>query len=136
MLASSESGLQHALNGFAAACDIAGMKISNSKTEVIHVLRNPVQCFLQICGVSLKHAKKFKYLRIAFTSYGKQDEELDVRSGKAMRALHYSVVLKREAKFSVFKSIFVPIHIYRHESWVMTEIVNMLSSLLRVINFV
>ena len=28
LLASSESGLQLALNGFAAACDIAGMKIS------------------------------------------------------------------------------------------------------------
>ena len=47
-------------------------------------------------------------------------EELDFRSGKAsaeMRALHYSVVLKRDelsrkAKLSVFKSIFVPILTY------------------------
>ena len=42
-----------------------------------------------------------------------------------MRALHHSVVLKRElsrkAKLSVFKSIFVPILTYGHESWVMTE---------------
>ena len=30
LLAFSESGLQHALNGFAAACDIAEMKISTS----------------------------------------------------------------------------------------------------------
>ena len=41
-LASWDSGLQHALNGFAAACDIAEMKISTSITEVLHLLRNPV----------------------------------------------------------------------------------------------
>ena len=34
LLASSESGLQHSLNNFAAACDIAGIKISTSKTKV------------------------------------------------------------------------------------------------------
>ena len=42
-----------------------------------------------------------------------------------MRALQYSVVLKRElskkAKLSVFKTIYVPILTYGHESWVMTE---------------
>ena len=42
-----------------------------------------------------------------------------------MRALHYSVVMKRElskkAKLSVFKAVFVPILTYGHESWVMTE---------------
>ena len=58
----------------------------------------------------------------------RQDEELDVRSGKArvgMRALHHTVILKwelsRKAKLSVFKSIFVLILIYGDESWVMTE---------------
>ena len=62
LLASSESGLQHALNGFAAASDIAGMKISTSKTEVLYLSRNPVQSFLQVGGVSLKQVEKFKYL--------------------------------------------------------------------------
>ena len=42
-----------------------------------------------------------------------------------MRALHYSVVMKRDlskkAKLSVFKTVFVPILTYGHESWVMTE---------------
>ena len=39
------------------------------------------------------------HLGVAFTSDGRQDEELDTRIGKAsavMRALHYSVVMKRE----------------------------------------
>ena len=59
---------------------------------------------------SLKQVKKFKYLGVAFTDDGKQDQNLDIWSSKAsavMRALHHSVVLKRElsrkAKLSVFK---------------------------------
>ena len=70
---------------------------------------------MQIDGVSFKQVEKFKYLGVAFTSNERQDEELDVRSGKAravMRVLHHSVVLKREVsrkvKLSEFKSIFVP----------------------------
>ena len=68
-------------------------------------------------------------LGVAFKSGGRQDEKLNVRSGKAsavMGTLHHSVILKREisrkeAKLLVFKSIFVPILTYGHEFWVMTE---------------
>ena len=42
-----------------------------------------------------------------------------------MQGLHYSVVMKRELlknkKLSVFKTVFVPILTYSHESLVMTE---------------
>ena len=48
LLASSESGLQRALNGFAAACDIAGMKISTFKTKVLHHSKNHVPSSLQV----------------------------------------------------------------------------------------
>ena len=41
-LASLKSGLLHALKDFADAYDIAGMKISTSKTKVLHLLRNPI----------------------------------------------------------------------------------------------
>ena len=68
------------------------------------------------------------FLSITFTSNGRQDEELDIRIGKAsavMQVLHYSIVMKQElskkAKLSIFKTVFVPILIYGHESWVMTE---------------
>ena len=46
LLASAESGIQHALKGFAVACEIAGMKISISKSEILHLWRNPVQGYL------------------------------------------------------------------------------------------
>ena len=42
-----------------------------------------------------------------------------------MRALHYSVAMKREllkkAKLSIFKTVVVPILNYGHGSWIMTE---------------
>ena len=37
LLASAKSGLQHTLYGFADAFVIAGMKISTSKTEFLHL---------------------------------------------------------------------------------------------------
>ena len=75
------------------------MKISTLKIEVLHLSRNPDQFVLQVNGVRVKQIEKFKYLGVAFTSDGGQDEELDTRMGKAsavMRALHYLVVMKRE----------------------------------------
>ena len=63
-----QAGFQHAFNGFAAENDIAGMKISSSKTEILHLSKNLAQCSLQIGGVLLKQVEKFKYLGVAFRS--------------------------------------------------------------------
>ena len=54
LVVSSESDLQHALIGFAGAFDMAGMKISFSENEILHLVRNLVKCFLQVGSVSLK----------------------------------------------------------------------------------
>ena len=78
LLSSTESGLQRKLNSFADACNIAGMKLSSAKTEVLHLSRNPDQCVLQVNGATLKQVEKFEYLGVAFTSDGRQDEELDI----------------------------------------------------------
>ena len=128
LLSSTEPGLQRALNSFADAYNTAGMKISPAETEVLHLSRNPDQCGLQVNEATLKQVERFKYLGVAFTSDVKQNEELDTRVGKAsavMRALHYSVVMKRElskkAKLLIFQTVFVPIVTYGHESWVMTK---------------
>ena len=123
LLFSTESGLQLALNSFADACNM-----STAKTEVLHLSSDPGQCMMQENGAALKQVEKFAYLGVAFTSDGRQDKELDTRISKAravMRALHYSVVIKRElskkAKLSIVKAVFVPILTYGHESWVMTK---------------
>ena len=90
--------LQRALYSFADACKTAGMKISTAKTEVLHLSINPGQCVLRVNGATLKQVEKLKYFGIAFTSDGRQDEELDSQFGEAsavMQALRYSVVKKR-----------------------------------------
>ena len=78
---------------------------------------------LQVNGATLTQVEKFKYLGVAFTRDGRQVEDLYTRVDKAsavMRALHYSVLMKRElskkAKLSIFKTVFVPILTYGHES--------------------
>ena len=82
---------------------------------------------LQVNGATLKHVEKFKYLRVAFTSDGRQDEEQNTRIGKAsavIRALPYTVVMKqlqKKAKLSIFKTVFIPIFTYDNESWVKTK---------------
>ena len=97
--ASTKFGFQRTWNRFAAAYDSAGIKISSVKTDLLHVSRNPNQCLLQLNGATQKPVYKFKYLGVAFTSDGRQDEELDIRIGKAIaikRALYYSVAVRRE----------------------------------------
>ena len=48
-----------------------------AKTEVLHLLRNPDQCKLQVNGATLKQVEKLKYLGVTFTSDGRQDDEPD-----------------------------------------------------------
>ena len=83
---------------------------------------------LHVNGATLKQVEKFKYLGVAFTSDGWQEDELDMRIGKAsvvMRALHCSVVMKRESskktKLSIFRTVFVPNITHVYESWTTTE---------------
>ena len=77
LLSSSESSFQRALNSFADARDTVEMKISSAKTEILHLLRNPHQCVLQVNGATPKQVEKLKYLGVIFTSDGRQDEELN-----------------------------------------------------------
>ena len=72
--------------------------------------------------------EEFKYLGVLFTSEGRMEREIDRRIGAAsavMRALHRSVVVKKElsrkAKLLIYQSIYVPTLTYGHELWVVTE---------------
>ena len=128
LLDSTQNGLQQALDRFLDACSVVGMKISTTKTETACLSRQPKQYSPKLGGVLLKQSEKFKYLRVSFTSDGRQNSELDIRTGKAsavMRKLHRFVVLKRElctrAKLSIFRSVYVLILTYNHECWIMYE---------------
>ena len=95
LLSSNKSDLQYALDLFFDACLDAGMKISTAKTEIMCFSRHPVS--YQTNEVTLQQTEKFKYLGITFSSDGGQDNEPDIRVGKAstvMRQFFRSIVLK------------------------------------------
>ncbi|TWW63115.1 hypothetical protein D4764_03G0001230 [Takifugu flavidus] len=128
LLASSARDLQRSLDRFATACEVAGMRISTSKSEAMVLNWKKVKCLLQVKEEILPQVEEFKYLRVLFTSEGRIEQEIDRRIGAAsavIRILHQSVVMKRElsqkAKLSICQSIFVPILTKGHEVWVMTE---------------
>ena len=128
LLTSSESDLHHVLNGFPSACDIAGMKISTSKIVVLHLSKNPVQCLCAIWWCIIEAGGE---VQVTFASDGRQGLRISCSTRQCknarvvVRALHHSVVLKREqwrkAKLSLFKSIFVLNLSCVHEFLVITE---------------
>ncbi|KAK3556570.1 hypothetical protein QTP70_010765 [Hemibagrus guttatus] len=127
LLAPSSLDLQHALGRF-AACEMAGIRVSTSKSEAMVLDRKKVPCTLQVGGEVLPQVEEFKYLGVLFTSGGRMDREIDRRIGAAaavMWSMYRSVVVKKElsrkAKLSIYKSIYVPTLTYGHELWVMTE---------------
>jgi len=72
---------------------------------------------------ALQLVEKFKYLGMVFKSDECRNKGIDTRIGKAnavLREFYCSVVteqgLSNNANFSVFKSVFVPLLIYDHES--------------------
>jgi len=78
---------------------------------------------LQVSGNTLQHVEKFKYLGVVFTSGERWSEEIDTLIGQAnavLRVVYSSLVTKPElsntANLSVFKSVFVPIFTYGHDS--------------------
>jgi len=60
LLASSERGLQHAFDRFAAAWDQYSMKLNTEKTKDLCLLKNPSQCVVQVNCSTLQHVEKFK----------------------------------------------------------------------------
>jgi len=96
------------------------MKISTKKIEALCLSRRSRHYILQVSGNTLQQVETSKNLRMVFTSDGRRN--IDTRIGKAnavVRELHCSVVTKWEisniAKFSAFKSVFVPMLTCGHE---------------------
>ena len=95
------------------------MKISTKNTDVLCLSSNPRQPMLLVSSNTLKQV---------FTSDRRCSEEIDTWISKDKAVLHelYRFVITKQevsntTKLSVFKSVFVPILTYCHESWVMTE---------------
>ncbi|KAI3351090.1 hypothetical protein L3Q82_005656 [Scortum barcoo] len=65
LMASSGQDLQHVLERFAAECEVAGMRISTSKSEAMVLDRKRVACPLRVGGEVLPQVEEFKYLGVS-----------------------------------------------------------------------
>jgi len=77
LFASSERGLQDALDRFSAACDHTGMKIITKMTEYYVSPETQLnQLSLHVSGNKLQQVEKFKFLVVVFTSDGNDARRL------------------------------------------------------------
>ena len=104
------------------------MRVSPTKTVVMVVSREETDCIVHLNGTQLKQVTEFAYLGVLFTSDGRQDNEISRRINQAsgvLRELGSSVVgntmLSRQAKLTIYKSLYRPILTYGHETWTLTE---------------
>ena len=127
LLASTQEDLQQALDRFAAECEVDGMKVNTSMTEVMAFSRQPMECTLHVSGAQLRQVEEFKYLGILFSSDGKQDKEISRRINAASTILRelWTVTgngrISMQAKLAIFKALYRSCLTYGHESWILTE---------------
>ncbi|KAK3568587.1 hypothetical protein QTP86_009401 [Hemibagrus guttatus] len=101
LLAPSSQDLQRALGHFPAECEVAGMRISTSKSEAMVLDWKKVAFTLQVGGEFLPQVEEFKYLGVLFTSEGRMDREIDRWIGAAaavMWSMYQSVLVKKELR--------------------------------------
>ncbi|KAI3371969.1 hypothetical protein L3Q82_006839 [Scortum barcoo] len=74
-------------SGLQPKCEVAGMRISTSKSKAMVLDRKRVACPLWVGGEVLPQVEEFKYLGVLFTSEGKMEREIDRRIGAASMQL-------------------------------------------------
>lgn len=101
------------LEQYAAKCEAARMRVSNSKSKTIVLSRQRVECRFQDTDELLPQVEEFKYL--LFTSERTGECETDRLIGEVsavIRMLYQSVVDKRDLsikqKWSIYQSTYVP----------------------------
>lgn len=125
LMANSIADLQESISDLEKGCSDFGMKISASKTQVMHVgkTRKVINCTLD--GSSLEQVREFKYLGCIFSEDAKFDKEIAERKMKGNQVtsqLRSRIFNKREVsketKLLIHKAIFRPTLMYGSESWV------------------
>jgi len=103
------------------------MKISVKNTKVL--LYVSLQTQGSVCGDTLQQVETFTYLGVVFTCDGRRSSRRLIHGLVKLTQFCVNFIalwaqnreFSNAAKLSVFKSTFVPILTYGHESWVMTE---------------
>jgi len=98
------------------------MKSAQKMSEILCLSRIIRQFRLQVSGNTLQQVEKFKYIGVVFTRDGGRTRRLIHGLVKQTQYCgHKTGAFKHRKAVIFFKSGFVPIFTYGHESWVMTE---------------
>ena len=121
----TELDLQDSINDLDRACLEYGMKISSSKTKVMHVGKCQKRINCSLSGSIIEQVSEFNYLGCIFSEDGKLDKEFEqrrVNGSKVVSQLRSHIYNKKElseeTKLLIHKSIFRPTILYGSESWV------------------
>lgn len=117
--------LQNGINCLNAACGEFGMKISVSKSKVMHVGKSRKEVVCSLNGEELEQVSVFKYLGALFAEDGKLVKEFEGRKkmGNAVASQLRSHVfnkkeLSSDTKLAIHRAIYRPTIMYGSESWV------------------
>jgi len=125
LMANSATDLQDSISDLEQGCIDFGMKISASKTQVMHIgkTRKVINCSLG--GNRLEQVREFKYLGCIFSEDAKFDKEFAERKTKGNQVtsqLRSRIFNKKEVskgtKLLIHKAIFRTTVLYGSESWV------------------
>lgn len=125
LLTEDVSALQEGIDKLNSACEEFGMRISVSKTKVMHIGKERKEIVCKLNDQVLEQVSEFKYLGTIFSEDGKLVKEMEHRrkNGNAVASqLRSHVFNKRElsndTKLTIHRSIFRPTILYGSESWV------------------
>ena len=127
LLAPFVEDLRLSLERFTAECEVAGMRVSTSKSKTMVLSQKRVKSLLLVGSEVRPQVEEFKNIGVLFTSDGRREREIGRRIGAAsvLWTLYRSAVVKRElsqkVRLSVYQSIFVPTLTCGHELWIVTE---------------
>lgn len=125
LMANSVIDLQRSISDLERGCIDFGMKITASKTQVMHIgkTRKVINCTLD--GNILEQVKEFKYLGCIFSGdakFDKENAERKIKGNQVTSQLRSRIFNKKEVsketKLLIHNAIFRPTIMYGSESWV------------------
>ena len=106
------------------------MRISRDKTEVMVTSREPIQCDIELDGITLKQVEQFKYLGSIFVMEGGCKEDAKTRCLKASHVFYQLsfipghkeiTMITMTTKTQTIKAVFTPTLLYQSENWTLTS---------------
>lgn len=128
LVSNNERELQENMNIWNEILEEYGMRINKEKTKVMAVTEEPKKINIYLEEMELEQVKQFEYLGVTIEDTGKQEIEINKRTGKAIK-IYYAMnkqfinkkEITRQTKIKIFNAIYRPILTYGCETWVLND---------------